>query len=103
MSRRESLLRGGDAGPAISILDPGGSLIVRRAADGSMPPINDGPQLPAADVETLKGWIKAGAKWPVGAALTPQGVRQLDPTCVKRTRIRRWGRRFRLRRIRRCR
>ena len=66
LSSRRGLLRGGDSGPAIVPGEPDESLFLQRVVEGSMPPINDGPQLPAADVEVLRRWIRSGAPWDGG-------------------------------------
>ena len=63
LSSREGLLRGGDTEPAILVGEPDASLLIQRVTEGSMPPINDGDQLAAEDVELLRSWISAGAVW----------------------------------------
>ncbi len=64
ISSREALLKGGDNGPAIRVGRPAESAMWQRAADGSMPPINDAPRLPPEEVEILRRWIADGAVWP---------------------------------------
>ena len=63
--RRESLLKGGDSGPAIVPGKPDESLLikaVRRHPDVSaMPPMKP---LPPASVKALEEWVKNGAVWP---------------------------------------
>lgn len=49
---------------------PQESLLIRRAADGSMPPETDGRRLTAEEVAVLAAWVKAGAKWPEGRVLS---------------------------------
>ena len=63
LSNREALLRGSDAGPVIVVGDPDASLLMQRVTEGSMPPIDDGPQLSPASIEALRAWIAGGAKW----------------------------------------
>jgi hypothetical protein len=67
---RDSLLKGGDSGPAIDLRAPAESMLVRaieRHEDVSgMPP--DKP-LPPRQVSDLTAWVKAGAPWP---ALSPR-------------------------------
>ncbi|MEM7308255.1 MAG: DUF1553 domain-containing protein [Planctomycetota bacterium] len=62
---RESLLTGGDSGPAVVPGDPDQSLLVEalRYTDDllEMPP--DGP-LPADDVAAIERWVELGAPWP---------------------------------------
>ena len=69
LTTRERMLTGGDNGPAIVIGEPDKSAIVRRATEGSMPPLTDGPQLAADEVQKLRDWIAAGATWPAGRVL----------------------------------
>jgi hypothetical protein len=70
---RESLLKGGDRGPAIVPGNPEASLLVQalRHADPDlrMPPKE---RLPEAVTETFARWIKAGAPWPARAASAPE-------------------------------
>ncbi len=65
---REALLAGGDRGPALVPGDVEKSLLlkaVRHADELKMPPDE---QLPAAAIDDLAKWIKAGAPWPASAA-----------------------------------
>ncbi len=60
---RESALKGGGRGSAIVPGEPEASLMIetlRHTGDLQMPP---GPPLPAKEVQTLKEWIRRGAKW----------------------------------------
>jgi hypothetical protein len=69
LDSREALLKGGDQGPAVSLDQPGESLLLRAIHyDGlEMPPTG---RLPASEIETLEEWIKNGLAWPQrGAAL----------------------------------
>jgi hypothetical protein len=61
------MLRGGDKGPVVVVGKPNESLLVQRAAEGSMPPITDGDALPPEEVETLRKWIDSGAEWSLPA------------------------------------
>jgi mono/diheme cytochrome c family protein len=79
LSTRDSLLRGGDSGPAIAPAQPDESLLLQRAMEGSMPPINDGPQLSVEDIELLREWIQAGARWG-GERLELQSIPSPRPT-----------------------
>jgi hypothetical protein len=61
---RESLLQGGDRGPAVVPGNAGASLLIeaiRQTDDLKMPPKK---RLPAEVVETFAQWINAGAIWP---------------------------------------
>ncbi|HUS05817.1 MAG TPA: c-type cytochrome domain-containing protein [Bryobacteraceae bacterium] len=60
---RDSLLQGGQRGPAIVPGDAGKSVLmqaVRQRGELRMPP---GPKLPAKEIATLTQWIEAGALW----------------------------------------
>ena len=64
LDTRESLLSGGDRGPAISLEQPQESLLLsalRHADDLQMPPQNP---LPAPDIVAVEHWIRAGAYGP---------------------------------------
>lgn len=62
---RDSLLTGGDSGPAIVPGDPEGSLLIRALHYGdegpSMPPKE---KLPDAIVQDFVQWVASGAPWP---------------------------------------
>jgi mono/diheme cytochrome c family protein len=66
----ESLLTGGDSGPAIAPGQPEDSLLLEalRYESFEMPP---GGQLEESVVDGIAAWIKAGAAWPQGVVLTP--------------------------------
>jgi mono/diheme cytochrome c family protein len=55
-----AILRGGQHGPAVTRGLPGRSTLLRRAADGSMPPGN-ARKLNASELDILRRWIAAGA------------------------------------------
>ncbi len=66
LDRREDAMRGGDTGAAIIPGDPEASLLIRMVTgtaegDAIMPPKGD--PLSPEQIETLKRWIAAGAKW----------------------------------------
>ena len=71
LTTRESTLLGGDSGAVISPTKPEASPLYERVFLGEMPPATAGKshKLPAADIETLKEWITAGADWPAGRVL----------------------------------
>lgn len=68
MSSRESVLKGGNSGPAISTDKPADSLllkVVRHEHERiKMPPQG---KLGDSDIDTLAAWVKAGAVWPARA------------------------------------
>jgi mono/diheme cytochrome c family protein len=57
---RETILKGGDSGPAIVPGQPDQSLVLRRVRNGEMPPRSAG-QLSSEEIGTLQQWIAAGA------------------------------------------
>lgn len=64
LTSRESVLRGGDSGPALVPGKPDGSLLIKAvsyADDIKMPPRQ---KLPEADIAKLKRWIAMGVPWP---------------------------------------
>ena len=60
LSTRESALRGGTRGPAISSTEPATSLLVSRVMDNEMPP---GSPLPGEEKAILRKWLSSGAHW----------------------------------------
>jgi hypothetical protein len=63
LSRAEKATAGGESGPAIEPGQPATSLLWERIQANGMPPKHP---LPAAERETIKAWIAAGAKWGTG-------------------------------------
>ncbi|MFM8272370.1 MAG: DUF1549 domain-containing protein, partial [Gemmata sp.] len=53
-------LKGGDSGPAVVAGKPGASPLIEKVQSGEMPPGKK--KLSAAELDTLKRWIEAGAK-----------------------------------------
>jgi hypothetical protein len=65
---RETVLKGGDTGPAVSLDKAADSLLLKAInyTDGlEMPPTG---KLPRAEIETLTTWVKAGLPWSAGDA-----------------------------------
>jgi len=63
---RESLIKGGENGPAIVPGDPEASLLIhaiRRDGTGPRMP-KEGPKLSAETIDAFSKWIKDGAPWP---------------------------------------
>ncbi len=60
LSRLETTTKGGKSGAAIVSSKAAESLLWQRVRDGEMPPKKP---LPKAEVELLRQWIDAGAKW----------------------------------------
>ncbi len=59
---RAAILRGGELGPAVSLGEPAGSLILRaiRYDELEMPP---GGKLPAREIAVLTRWVEQGLPW----------------------------------------
>ncbi len=71
MNSRDSLLRGGDTGPAIVPGDADASLMIDAVRYGDtyqMPPKS---RLPASELAALERWVADGAVWPGGGASPP--------------------------------
>lgn len=71
LTSREGLLKGGDSGPAISIVKSEKSYLLERVTKGEMPPPGKGARLTAQQTTQLAAWIKAGAVWPNDRILSP--------------------------------
>ncbi|MCA9082195.1 MAG: hypothetical protein KDA58_16655, partial [Planctomycetaceae bacterium] len=54
------VMQGGESGAAIVAGDAAKSLLLQRLVDGEMPPDMD-KQLSAAEIDTIRQWIVAGA------------------------------------------
>ncbi len=75
LDARESMLKGGDNGPAVAPGDAGKSLLVqfiRYGSDIKMPPKG---KLPDEEIAVLTKWVAGGAPWPAAT-----GVVQAGPT-----------------------
>jgi mono/diheme cytochrome c family protein len=75
-----STLRGGKSGPALRPSDPDGSLLLERIAQGEMPP-GKARKLSHDDVETVRAWIRGGARTDhpsIGGPATASPVRDED-------------------------
>ena len=73
---REGLLRGGSGGPVIVPGDPDKSTLLKvvQHADGFPRMPRGRAKLPAADIDALSEWIRAGAAWPASAETPPAPV-----------------------------
>src|SRR5262245_19546556 len=63
---RESMLAGGERGPALEPGDPARSRLYRVAAHLENPSMPPGKELPDWQLEVLKRWIGTGAPVPAG-------------------------------------
>src|SRR5262245_37510466 len=73
LTARESVLEGGDQGPAVDLAKPAESLLLKAVhyQDGlQMPP---GGKLPQKEIDTLTTWVKKGLPWSAGAAVAKKG------------------------------
>ena len=61
-----NVMKGGNDGPIVKAGDPDGSVIAKAISGGDpatkVPKMPPGKDLSAADIQTVKDWIKAGAK-----------------------------------------
>lgn len=60
----ESLMKGGEDGPAVTAGDPANSLLIQvlRGANGKKQMPFGGQPLPEEDIKKVEAWIQAGAK-----------------------------------------
>jgi len=81
LSNRASLLGGGASGPAIVPGDGGASLLIEKVSGhrGAIMPASGEP-LTAAQIETLRAWIDAGAAWPETAPIPAGWVAPIAPS-----------------------
>jgi len=70
---QEGLLKGGENGVVIDTKKLDESLLLKKVAAGEMPPEEKGKSqaLPKDEVEQIRAWVLAGAKWPDGVVLNP--------------------------------
>jgi hypothetical protein len=71
LTTRESLLKGGESGPAMDEKRPAESNLLARVRAGEMPPpeAKESKPLSAAELAALTDWMEAGAPWPKGREL----------------------------------
>ena len=71
LDTREGMLSGGEYGPVLVPGEPGESPIYKNLV--ARDPVHRMPQesdpLPAAEIETIRRWIAAGAPWPAGVVV----------------------------------
>ncbi len=65
-----SMLRGGESGPALVKSDAEASLLLKRVVDGEMPPAGE-RKLSANAIEVVRAWIRAGAPAKNPSAVSP--------------------------------
>lgn len=74
MATKETFMKGGDNGSIIDTAKPDESKMIKSLLlppddDEAMPPEDKAPRPTAAQIDSLKKWIAAGAKWPDGVTL----------------------------------
>ena len=74
MTTKDTFLKGGKEGKAVEAGKPDESKMIKLLLlpaddDDAMPPKDKAPRPTAAQIDTLKKWIAAGAKWPDGTVL----------------------------------
>jgi hypothetical protein len=85
LDRRESLLSGGDSGPAVSLDMPNASLLIEAISySGSVTEMPPDGKLPGAVIEDFRQWIASGAVFPGGGATPTSQPRQVDMEAGKR-------------------
>ncbi len=76
LSNRESILKGGDSGPAVVPGNPDDSLLIRAVRQEGAVKMPPSGKLKQPDVDALAEWVKRGAPWPAdSAAARPPDVR----------------------------
>jgi len=71
VTSQTSLARGGDSGAVVIERIPAASLLLQRIESGEMPPEKNGrsQRLPPEEIDLMRRWIAAGARWPEGRVL----------------------------------
>jgi len=69
LATRESLLKGGDSGPALVPRNASGSLLVQAIEYLDEPKMPPSGKLPAEKIGLLRSWIESGAAWPKDSPL----------------------------------
>src|SRR5215204_5221553 len=84
LDSRESILKGGESGPAIVSGNPDASLLIKavRHVEGVSKMPRSAPKLADAQIAALAEWITMGAPWPAaasGKAMPVEPERPIDP------------------------
>ena len=71
LTTRDSIMKGGESGPAVTAFEANQSLLYTRVRSGEMPPPKRGhsQKLPENEAATLGVWIVFGCQWPEGRKL----------------------------------
>src|SRR5262249_35788255 len=63
LSGRESIMAGGNRGPAVKVGNPSESLLFQAVAQSGNLKMPPGRKLSAEGIETIRKWIADGASW----------------------------------------
>lgn len=74
LATKEGFTKGGGDGKVVEAGKPDDSKLIKVILlpadhDDAMPPLDKAPRPTAAQIDVLKKWITAGAKWPDGVTL----------------------------------
>ena len=70
LDSKESLLKGGNRGPALKPGSASASLLIQAVGHTGKLAMPPGKKLPAEDLELLSKWVDSGASWPEAATLS---------------------------------
>ena len=85
LSNRESILKGGDSGPAVVPGNPEDSLLIRAVRQEGAVKMPPSGKLKQTDLDALAEWVKRGAPWPADAdASRPPDVRTAPKSAEER-------------------
>ena len=84
LSSKESMLKGGESGPAIVVGDPDKSLLIQAVHQtGTLKMPKGSSKLSDDDIAALSQWIKMGAPWPNSTAPVRAQGKQITPEMRK--------------------
>jgi mono/diheme cytochrome c family protein len=83
LSSKESLLKGGESGPAIVPGDPEKSLLIQAIHQTGTLKMPKGGKLSPEEIDALSQWIKMGAPWPQSATPVRAQGKQITPEMRK--------------------
>ena len=78
LSSRQSILEGGDSGPAIDLKNSEKSLILDAVAYGDLFQMPPDSKLPDEDIAILRKWVAMDAPWPHNENVTSGKVAEFD-------------------------
>jgi hypothetical protein len=83
LTDRESLLKGGDSGPAVVPIAPEESRLIQAVRYRDEPKMPPKQKLTEAEIAALERWVATGAPWPSSSARTTAPAR-FEPTPAQR-------------------